>query len=537
MSIKNILDIRSKKLSFLYSIGTALILILFTFFVLSINRSNTFISSVTHAATTTNITRDAKSSKASSSFFSASQLSWIHTTGSQQNKILIVGVQAVQKTSAVSVTKITYGTQSLSKLNAIKVSYSGGGSGNIEDIEMWYLLNPTAGSKTVTVTLSSKVTGWEAGAVTYYNVAQIPPTGSVTATGYGTANASVTVNNTNESQLVVDVNGNDDDGTKANVSATVGSGQTINWYQLSGSARKSNNLLASSSKPGNAESTTMSWVDLAPSDNNQLWGEIAVALNSSDNTPTVTPTMTLTPTNAPTPTATQSSTLTPSVQPIALIYDDSSTHCCANSIADAIKNDPNQNFKTILVGPKTTTTLAQGFAMQNVKLFVEPGGTGGEVKEYSAQKGNKTMIQNFVKNGGRYLGSCMGAYLAGQTSGSVWPGFDLLPAIVEEYVTTPGAETTSYDNVNITVNWGGQTRKIFFQDGPDFIINSGATGVNLLATYITGQPAAFVSPYGSGKVGVQGPHTEADQTWYTGTLPWPGSTQDLFNNLLDTLMQ
>jgi glutamine amidotransferase-like uncharacterized protein len=90
----------------------------------------------------------------------------------------------------------------------------------------------------------------------------------------------------------------------------------------------------------------------------------------------------------------------------------------------------------------------------------------------------------------------------------------------------------------VQVNWRSKSRYMYFQDGPYFILNRGATGVTVLATYTNGEIAAMVAPYGKGKVGGSGPHPEADRSWYNAyNLPYPGSTQDLGNDLIDMLMQ
>ncbi|WP_240498141.1 hypothetical protein [Williamsia sp. 1135] len=40
------------------------------------------------------------------------------------------------------------------------------------------------------------------------------------------------------------------------------------------------------------------------------------------------------------------------------------------------------------------------------------------------------------------------------------------------------------------------------------------SNAEVLATYPNGIAAVMVAPYGQGKVGVSGPHPEADQSWY-----------------------
>lgn len=56
---------------------------------------------------------------------------------------------------------------------------------------------------------------------------------------------------------------------------------------------------------------------------------------------------------------------------------------------------------------------------------------------------------------------------------------------------------------------------MYFQDGPEIRLRPGAAAT-VLATYGSGAPAAVVCDYGKGRVGVVGPHPEADQSWYTG---------------------
>jgi glutamine amidotransferase-like uncharacterized protein len=54
---------------------------------------------------------------------------------------------------------------------------------------------------------------------------------------------------------------------------------------------------------------------------------------------------------------------------------------------------------------------------------------------------------------------------------------------------------------------------MYFQDGPAFRLDN-AAGATILATYPDGPAAVVVAPYGKGRVGVSGPHPEADESWY-----------------------
>ena len=238
----------------------------------------------------------------------------------------------------------------------------------------------------------------------------------------------------------------------------------------------------------------------------------------------------VTPTPSPNPCPTTSSS--PSSQPIALVYHDASTDCCAQALATMIQNDTKWHFKVLLVGPSERTSVQAGLAMPNAKIFAEPGATGDDTTSLAAQKGNIPAIQNFVKNGGRFLGVCMGGYLAGKDE------FGLFPVPANEYIDEPRASTTSTADTVIPITWHGKVRRMYFQDGPSFILTPGTTGVTVLATYSNGEAAVAVARYGKGKTAVSGPHPEADQSWYSAySLPYPGSTQDLGDDLIDTLMQ
>ena len=62
------------------------------------------------------------------------------------------------------------------------------------------------------------------------------------------------------------------------------------------------------------------------------------------------------------------------------------------------------------------------------------------------------------------------------------------------------------------VTWKGKPRHMYFQDGPFFVLDDGADAA-VLARYDNGTAAAVVAPYGKGRVGVVGPHPEADASW------------------------
>lgn len=136
---------------------------------------------------------------------------------------------------------------------------------------------------------------------------------------------------------------------------------------------------------------------------------------------------------------------------------------------------------------------------------------------YEEVKHFETSLQEFVRAGGNYLGFCLGAYLAGNT-----PGFGLLPNGVDvgSEAEQPGSQVGNDDNAIIQVDWTfsghGQTEKnrwLFFQEGA-YIKGMKKDQGTVIARYSkSGDVAGSVTKYGSGWVGLIGPHPEADETW------------------------
>lgn len=196
-------------------------------------------------------------------------------------------------------------------------------------------------------------------------------------------------------------------------------------------------------------------------------------------------------------------------RPLALVYrGPASCSGCSEAVAVLLQNSPTR-FRTAYCGPKeeldiSPTTLAQAV------VYAQPG--GGDVDPaWRRLRRYATVIRDWVHGGGRYLGFCLGGYLAGAT-----PGFALLPGDTDRYISSPNASVHSTEDAVVRVRWRGQARAMYFQDGPIFKLRPDAPAT-VLATYDTGAPAAVIASYGKGRVGVVGPHPEADTSWYTST--------------------
>lgn len=194
--------------------------------------------------------------------------------------------------------------------------------------------------------------------------------------------------------------------------------------------------------------------------------------------------------------------------PLALVYrGPASSSGCPEAVARVLASGPSP-FRVEYVGPDEQRPLSRE-GLAGAALYAQPG--GGTVERAWRRIGpSAPVIREYTLGGGAYLGFCLGAYLAGRSS-----GFALFDGDTDEYVGSPGASVDTTDDTVITVRWRGVPRQMYFQDGP--IMKFSPTGVataQVLATYDGGAPAAVVAPAGRGRVGLVGPHPEAPPSWY-----------------------
>jgi hypothetical protein len=129
----------------------------------------------------------------SSSVFThgASSISWTQTTGTGNNRILLVSVNIFSYSGAPSTVKtVTYGSTSVTANYNVLYSAS-----NPEvHSYVYYLVNPSSGANTIKVTFSPAPTAAVCGSITYFNVNQISPIQAEnTATNSGKSQSSGSV--------------------------------------------------------------------------------------------------------------------------------------------------------------------------------------------------------------------------------------------------------------------------------------------------------------------------------------------------------
>ena len=203
---------------------------------------------------------------------------------------------------------------------------------------------------------------------------------------------------------------------------------------------------------------------------------------------------------------------------------------CAEAVA-ALLRSSGHGFDVRFVGkreelPLTPETLARA------TVYAQPGG-GGLRPAYRRMRRHRAAIRDFVAAGGVYLGFCLGGYLAGAT-----PGFSLLPGDTDRHSAGGGRPVHGGRDTTVDVRWRGRDRRMYFQDGAEFLLRRDAPGVQVLAHYADGGVAALTAPFGAGAVGVVGPHPEATPDWYRDAglaVPAHGDA-DLGHDLIDTAL-
>ncbi|KAG6048928.1 hypothetical protein E4U17_006979 [Claviceps sp. LM77 group G4] len=222
-------------------------------------------------------------------------------------------------------------------------------------------------------------------------------------------------------------------------------------------------------------------------------------------------------------------------QPRALVYrGQSACKGCSEAVARLLEKSP-QNFAVTYVGRDEDDQISAELLSQ-AAVYAQPGGPDLD-QAYKELQPHEAQLRTFVKNGGRYLGFCLGAFLAGST-----PGFRLLPpgANATPERKAPDAQVTGQEDTMIQVDWtfrrssprgastsqngdsgtgAGETaarRWLYFQDGAVITgLPRDDENTTVLGRYSSnGNVAASLTALGSGIVALVGPHPEATPDWY-----------------------
>jgi len=127
----------------------------------------------------------------------------------------------------------------------------------------------------------------------------------------------------------------------------------------------------------------------------------------------------------------------------------------------------------------------------DVQMIAVPGGFGDSDSYDRLFNYNAYRVKEFVKNGGHYLGICMGAYWAGKHYLNILGDVE-----VEQYIKRPNADTRRPHAKNMPIVWNGIDDNMFFYDGCAF----GPGQYEIVAKYMNDDPMAIIK----GRIGLIG---------------------------------
>ncbi|KAK8918066.1 hypothetical protein VCV18_009396 [Metarhizium anisopliae] len=202
---------------------------------------------------------------------------------------------------------------------------------------------------------------------------------------------------------------------------------------------------------------------------------------------------------------------------------------CPGALAQLLESSP-QKVAVTYAGPGEKVKVTAE-TLRNVDVFAYGGGPDLDGAWAEIQDAAPA-IRDFVSRGGRYMGVCLGAFLAGFS-----PGLGILPAgtDVDREIDQRRTQVANDSDTLIQVDWTfqsdaagharGQTvrdRWAYFQDGVAIKGLPGARrrardragGDAMLARYSqSGDVAASRTPHGDGWVVLVGIHPEATSLW------------------------
>jgi glutamine amidotransferase-like uncharacterized protein len=169
---------------------------------------------------------------------------------------------------------------------------------------------------------------------------------------------------------------------------------------------------------------------------------------------------------------------------------------CSIESGNGIINALHPHYKFKIFGKN----LVEDDFFDDVDCVAFPGGVGDCDSWDSLTKSNFKLIKNYISNGGRYLGICMGAYWASNHY------FNFLDNVkVEQYIKRPNTDTKRPHAKAMPVIWEGKQEKMFFFDGCAF-----DGEYDTIATYSNGDAMAIIQ----NRIGLIGCHPESEPNWY-----------------------
>lgn len=186
----------------------------------------------------------------------ASTLTFSHTVGDFNSRILVVGAQA-EATPAneanCTVNSITYNAVPLTEIDEIKLT---GGGANYQCVGLWYLLTPDTGTHDVVITWGGNLEDRHGGAISLYNAAQQPPEASAKSSAAPVVTISTSITTVTDGAWVVDAVGSGNPGAGF---TTLEPGQTEHYEN----GADSSSAAGSTKVVAQATTTVMGWSQAA----------------------------------------------------------------------------------------------------------------------------------------------------------------------------------------------------------------------------------------------------------------------------------
>ena len=204
------------------------------------------------------------------------------------------------------------------------------------------------------------------------------------------------------------------------------------------------------------------------------------------------------------------------------IYDPKCSVQSGNGIIRALQS--HYNFKIF-----GKNELEKVF-FDDVDMVVVPGGLGDASSYETAFRYNAQPVRDFVAQGGRYLGICMGAYWADADY------FNILDGVrAEQYIKRPGTDTRRPHAKAANVTWNDQPERMYFYDGCALVGDENK--FETVARYANNDPMAIIQ----NRVGLIGCHPESQLFWYDKRYLKPhwhqGQHHELLLEFVDQLIK
>jgi len=173
---------------------------------------------------------------------------------------------------------------------------------------------------------------------------------------------------------------------------------------------------------------------------------------------------------------------------------------CSRQCCDGMIEALSPNYEFVIFSEE----LCRPETFQGIDIVAFPGGIG-DADSYDKffRRKAENAVADYVANGGKYLGICMGAYWAGSQY------FDILDSVDSvQYIKRPEADIKRSYGTVAKVQWNQQPEEMFFYDGCALVGDE--SKFKTVARYSNGDPMAIIQ----GRVGLIGCHPESQQFWY-----------------------